>query len=112
MRVEAGQGALLVQVGKRFAGPEVARLSEAFAAFAPVSRVTLDFTGVETIEEAAVVSLASVFRALHGARLLVRGLTQEQRRMFKCLGVEKVEMEEATEAAAKVPSTRSKGKSS
>jgi len=110
MRVEASRGELFVQLGKRFAAQEVARLSDAIAAFAPVSRITLDFSGVESIEDPAVVTLARVCTDLRGARVLVRGLTVEQYRRFRNLGIERAQFEENPELPSKVGAPRSKRK--
>jgi len=110
MQVEASQGALIVRVGKRFAGPEAVRLAEALGAFSPLSRVTLDFTGVEAFEEQAVISLARALGVLRGARVVIRGLAQEQHRRFRALGVRGAEIEDLPEAAARLSSARGKPK--
>jgi len=110
MRVEASRGELRVQLGKRFAAQEVARLSDAIAAFAPFSRITLDFADVESIEEPAVRSLARVFEALQGSRVLLRGVTLEQYRRFRNLGVGKVHFEDNPESPANLGALRSKRK--
>jgi hypothetical protein len=89
MQVDARPGELIVQVGPRFGGPEAARLLEAMKAFAPLSRVTLDFTGVEVLEEKSVVSLARALASLRNSRVHLRGLGVTQRRLFVSLGVEK-----------------------
>jgi len=110
MQVEASHGTLSVKAGKRFAGPEAARLAEAFGAFSPLTRVTLDFTGVEAFEEQAVVSLARALGALRGARVVIRGLAPEQHRRFRALGVLGAEIEDLPGATARLSTARGKPK--
>lgn len=77
-----------MRFGRRFAVAEAERLAETIAALGPVVRLTLDFSDVREFEDAAVVPLARILRALVPGSVSLRGLTLHQRRMLKYFGVE------------------------
>jgi hypothetical protein len=88
MHVEASPGALLVKFGVRFAAAEVESLQGSIAAFAPFTRLTLDFSDVRHFEDAAFGPLASTLGVLGSVEFRMRGLTLHQQRMLKYVGLD------------------------
>ncbi len=86
-RIEAQPGDLRIRLGDRFDLSEAARLAEAVVAFAPLSRLSVDFTHVREFSETAIVPLARTLGGLAHATVLLRGITRHQYRLLRYFGV-------------------------
>ncbi len=86
-RIEAHPGDLRIRLGSRFDVAEAARLAEAVVAFAPLSRLSVDFTHVRDFSETAIVPLARTLGGLAHATVLLRGMTNHQYRLLRYFGV-------------------------
>jgi hypothetical protein len=87
MYIEAGQGTVLMKLGRRFGTPDAERLAQAVESLVPFSQLIVDFTDVRESHDAAFFSLAGVLRALAEVSVVLRGLTIHQSRLLKYLGL-------------------------
>ncbi len=87
MHVQLAQGSLVFHVGTRFGIREAERVHETVLALAPVTQLTLDFTGVREFHDSMVPKLAEALREQRGAKVVLVGLTVHQSRMLKYFGV-------------------------
>ncbi len=89
MRVEKREGgALFIRFGKRFAAPEVERISEAALAMAPLSTLTLNFGAVQQFDLTALVPLVRALEALRNVTVVFTGLTAHQAKMLRYFGIQ------------------------
>lgn len=88
MVLDATPGALQLRFDSRFTVPEAKHLRDSVLALGPIERLTLDFTAVRELHDAALAILASLLEALPGTRFVVRGLTMHQWRLLRYFGIE------------------------
>lgn len=86
MHVEANQGALLLRLGDAFTSRDAERVAETLRAFAPLSRLTLDFGKVRHFEDAAFFPIAKALGVLAKVGVELRGLTLHHVRLLRYLG--------------------------
>lgn len=86
--IESAAGDLRVRLGRRFDAPDAERVADAVLAFAPFSRLTVDFTNVREFSDAAVIPLARTLAGLDRVHVLLRGMTRHQYRLLRYLGLE------------------------
>jgi hypothetical protein len=89
MHAQFTEGSLLLRFGRQFGVREAERLSETVLSFAPLSRLSLDFTWVRDLQDSACGLLATILVANRARALKVvfRGLTPHQSRMLRYFGV-------------------------
>lgn len=87
MHIEATHGALQLTLGTAFTARDAERVAETLRAFAPLSRVTLDFGQVRRFEDAAFFPVAKAIGALAKVEVVLRGLTLHHARLLRYLGV-------------------------
>jgi STAS domain len=87
MHIEAEHDAVVLKLGRRFTPHDADRLREAIEALAPFSQLTVDFTEVRELHDAAFLSLSQALAALVHVKVVLRGLTLHQVRVLKYLGV-------------------------
>lgn len=88
MHAQLTNGSLRLHVGRRFGVPEAQRVCEAVRAFAPLRRLTVDFSDVDTFEQSACPVVAEVLSTRFARKVVLLGVTPGQSRMLKCLGLE------------------------
>lgn len=96
--VEAVPGSVLVRFGRRFTLREANRLAETLSTFRPLPKLTLDFKPVREFDVSAIVPLATAIKALHGARVVLQGLTATQSRILRYFGVEQPRREASADS--------------
>jgi hypothetical protein len=87
MHIEAKHGTVLLKLGRRFTAPDAERLRQAVESLAPFSELTLDFTEVHELHDAAFLSLSRTLAELVEVKVVLRGLTLHQVRLLKYLGL-------------------------
>ncbi len=87
MHAQFTEGSLLLRFGRQFGAREAERLSETVLSFAPLSRLTLDFTWVRDFQDSACGLLATILVANRALKVVLRGLTPHQSRMLRYFGV-------------------------
>ncbi len=87
MHVQLAQGSLVFHVGTRFGTREAGRVCETVVALAPVTQLTLAFTGVRESHDSMVPTLAKALRKQRRAKVVLAGLTVRQSRMLRYFGV-------------------------
>lgn len=85
MHVEIKQGALVLRLGNAFTACDAERVVETMCAFAPLSRVTLDFAKVRRFEDAAFFPIAKALGVLAEVEVELRGLTLHHLRLLRYL---------------------------
>ncbi len=88
MTIDATPGALRLEFDSRFTVADANQLHESVLALAPIARLTLDFTRVRDLQDAAIAILAATLTALRGTRVVVRGLRTHHWRLLRYFGVE------------------------
>ncbi len=86
MQIEAGRGELHVRVGQAFRSVDVLRIRDALAGFGP-SSITIDFGATRECDDAALVYLTRLLRAVPERTVALRGLTLHQRRLLTHVGL-------------------------
>ena len=88
MEVDATPGMLKLQFDSRFTVADAAHLRDSVLALAPIARLTLDFTRVRELQDAAIAILAATLDVLRGTCIVVRGLTAHQWRLLRYFGID------------------------
>jgi hypothetical protein len=88
MEADATPGVLQLQFDSRFTVADATHLRDSVLALAPIKRVTLDFTRVRELQDAAIAILAATLSLLSGSRVVLRGLTAHHWRLLRYFGIE------------------------
>ena len=92
MHIEAEHGTVLLKLGRHFTVQDADRLRQAVESFVPFSQLTIDFTEVRELHDAAFLSLSKTLAALVDVKVVLRGLTIHQVRVLRYLGMPAAEV--------------------
>jgi STAS domain-containing protein len=92
MVLDATPGMLRLQFDSRFTVADAKHLRDSVLALAPIGRLTLDFTRVRDLQDAALATVAATLSGLHDTRVVVRGLTTHHWRLLRYFGIEESAM--------------------
>lgn len=84
--MQAAAGTTFVRIEKRFGLDEARRLREALEALRPIRQVSIDFSGAEHVEDAALSELARLMVVSPECRFRLAGLTHHKRRLLRYMG--------------------------
>jgi hypothetical protein len=87
MRIVAARSTVLLRLGTRFGAAEAKRLHDVVMELSPLAQLTLDFTDVRDLHDAALVPLARTLRELRATRIVFRGLALQQSRALRSLNL-------------------------
>lgn len=89
MVIHAKEGTLRVRLESEFGLDQSRRLMETLEAFGPVSRLIVDFSGIQESRDASLALLARTLASIPG-ELALSGVTLHQARVLRYLGVDRV----------------------
>ncbi len=84
--VAVNSGKMMIEVDRRFGLPEALRLRETVERLAPLREVVLEFGAAAAVEDAALLIVAELMRAMPQCRFRLTGLTHHRRRLLRYIG--------------------------
>ena len=87
MSIAAEAGTTVVKVDRNFDVAEATTVRDALSLFAPVQRVTIDFRGAASIQDAALPIVAEILKTHAQACVILLGLSRHHQCLLRYMGV-------------------------